>query len=109
MPKKVLDDVKRHALVHEETGERVAQVMQAHIGETGATPDAVPTSGMPQVETRIAPGGFGPPLPYFEQGQQLWSHNRYHRKSETIEVGNGNKLDYRTHCEHRREQRHRAN
>ena len=29
--------VKRDALVHEETRERVAQVMQAHIGETDAT------------------------------------------------------------------------
>ena len=39
MPKKVLDHVKRHTLVHEETGERVPEVMQANVGQTGATPD----------------------------------------------------------------------
>jgi hypothetical protein len=51
MPEKVLDHVERHASVHEETGERVAQVMQPYIGQTGAMPDAVP---MGRTGTRMA-------------------------------------------------------
>ena len=42
MPKEVLDHVKRHALVHQETGERMAQIMQSDVSQARTAPDAVP-------------------------------------------------------------------
>ena len=42
MPKEVLDHVKRHALVHQEAGERMAQIMQSDVSQARTAPDAVP-------------------------------------------------------------------
>ena len=42
VPKEVLDHVKRHALVHQEAGERMAQIMQSDVSQARTAPDAVP-------------------------------------------------------------------
>jgi hypothetical protein len=42
VPKEVLDHVKRHALVHQEAGEGMAQIMQSDVSQAGTAPDAVP-------------------------------------------------------------------
>ena len=42
MPKQSLDHVERHAAVYQEAGERVAQVVKAHVTETSTAPDAIP-------------------------------------------------------------------
>jgi hypothetical protein len=42
MPKEVLDHVKRHTLVHQETGEGMAQIMQSDVSQARTAPDAVP-------------------------------------------------------------------
>ena len=45
VPKKALDHVKRHTLIHQEAGERVAQIMQAHVSQARAASDAVVKAG----------------------------------------------------------------
>ena len=42
VPKESLDHVKRHALVHQEAGERMAQIMQSDVSQARTAPDAVP-------------------------------------------------------------------
>ena len=42
VPKEPLDHVKRHALVHQEAGERMAQIMQSDLSQARTAPDAVP-------------------------------------------------------------------
>jgi hypothetical protein len=42
VPKEALDNVKRHPLVHQEAGERMAQIMQPDVGQARTAPDAVP-------------------------------------------------------------------
>ena len=42
VPKKALDHVKRDTLVHQEAGERVAQVMETDVSQARAASDAVP-------------------------------------------------------------------
>jgi hypothetical protein len=42
VPKEALDNVKRHALVHQEAGERMAQIMQSDVRQARTAPDAVP-------------------------------------------------------------------
>ena len=42
VPKESLDHVKRHALVHQEAGERMAQIMQSDLSQARTAPDAVP-------------------------------------------------------------------
>ena len=42
MPKKALDHVKRYTLVHQEAGERVAQIMEADVSQASTSPDTVP-------------------------------------------------------------------
>jgi hypothetical protein len=42
VPKQPLDHVQRHALVHQEAGERMAQIMQSDVSQAGTPPDAVP-------------------------------------------------------------------
>ena len=42
VPKKSLNHVKRHALVHKEAGERMAQIMQSDVSQARTPPDAVP-------------------------------------------------------------------
>ena len=42
VPKEALDHVKRDAVVHQEAGERVAQIMQSDVSQARTAPDAVP-------------------------------------------------------------------
>jgi len=42
VPKEALDNVKRHPLVHQEAGERMAQIMQPDVSQARTAPDAVP-------------------------------------------------------------------
>ena len=42
VPKKALDHVKRHTLVHQEAGERMAQIMQSDVSQARTSPDTVP-------------------------------------------------------------------
>ena len=42
VPKQALDHVKRHTLVHQEAGERMAQIMQSEVSQACTAPDAVP-------------------------------------------------------------------
>ena len=42
VPKEALDHVKRDALVHQEAGERMAQIVQSDVSQARTPPDAVP-------------------------------------------------------------------
>ena len=42
VPKEALDHVERHAVVHQEAGERMAQIMQSNVSQARTAPDAVP-------------------------------------------------------------------
>jgi hypothetical protein len=42
VPKEALDHVKRHTLVHQEAGGRMAQIMQSNVSQARTPPDAVP-------------------------------------------------------------------
>ena len=42
VPKQALDHVKRHTLVHQEAGERMAQIMQSDVSRARTALDAVP-------------------------------------------------------------------
>jgi hypothetical protein len=41
VPKEALDRVKRHALVHQEAGERAAQILLSDVSHARTIPDAV--------------------------------------------------------------------
>ena len=47
VPEQPLHHVERDALIDEEAGERVAQVVEANVIETSAVPDAVPRAKNP--------------------------------------------------------------
>ena len=42
VPKEALDHVERDALVHQEAGERMAQIVQSDVSQARTPPDAVP-------------------------------------------------------------------
>jgi len=57
MLNEALEHVERHAMIDQAVGERVAQVMEPEIGQTHATPDAVP--GLEQRGERLTAEGRG--------------------------------------------------
>jgi hypothetical protein len=52
VPEQSLNDIERFSSVHQETCKRVTQIMEPNIGQTCATPDAVP--GIEQRCERVA-------------------------------------------------------